>query len=145
MLEGFVQVSTIGYHYVVEASGCDAAVIGSPSRVQTALQDAARRGHMDVKTSYFYRFSPSGVSGVLVLAESHMSVHTWPEEGYAAVDVYVCGEASEPEDAIDVLIAAFGARHAHVTEIKRGVRDEDVYTHSFLSWDQQPDPSDGTV
>jgi S-adenosylmethionine decarboxylase len=134
-----VRVSTIGYHYVVEASGCDQAVIAAPSRVQAALQEAARRGRMDVKTSYFYRFSPTGVSGVLVLAESHMSVHTWPEEGYAAVDVYVCGEASEPEDAIDVLIEAFCARHAHVTEIKRGLRDEDVYTHTFLSWDQQPE------
>jgi S-adenosylmethionine decarboxylase len=133
-------VTTIGYHYLVEASGCDPEVIGDPGRTRAALLEAARCGRMETKTSYFYRFSPSGVSGMVVIAESHLSIHTWPEEGYAAIDVYVCGEASEPEEAIEVILKAFGAAHAHVTEVKRGVRDEDVFTHTLLSWDEQPVP-----
>jgi S-adenosylmethionine decarboxylase len=131
-------VTTIGYHYLVEASGCDPDVIGDPGRTRAALLEAARCGRMETKTSYFYRFSPSGVSGMVIVAESHLSIHTWPEDGYAAIDVYVCGEASEPEEAIEVVLRAFGAAHAHVTEVKRGVRDEDVFTHTLLSWDEQP-------
>jgi S-adenosylmethionine decarboxylase proenzyme len=83
------------------------------------LTRAAQDGEMGVRTSYFYRFSPSGVSGVVIVSESHISVHTWPEKGYAALDVFVCGEEVKPEKAIHSILKEIGSTDAHVTEIKR--------------------------
>lgn len=130
-------MDTIGYHYIVEATGCNPEVLGDPDAMRETLIQAARAGGMGLRTSYFYRFAPSGVSGVVIVSESHISVHSWPEKGYAALDVFVCGEAVKPETAIDFILERLGCRDAHVTEIKRGIQDEDVYTHAMLSWDER--------
>ena len=90
-------MDTIGYHYVVEASGCNQDMLADPDLIRETLQHAAREGGMEVKTTYFYRFAPKAVSGVVIVAESHITVHTWPERSYAALDVYVCGEKADPE------------------------------------------------
>lgn len=129
-------MDTIGYHYIVEAAGCDKEILGNPDGMREILIQAARAGDMGVRTSYFYRFAPSGVSGVVIVAESHLSVHSWPEKGYAALDVFVCGETAKPEQAIHFILENLGCTDAHVTEIKRGIQDEDVYTHAMLSWDE---------
>jgi S-adenosylmethionine decarboxylase len=100
------------------------------------LTRAAQDGGMGVRTSYFYRFSPSGVSGVVIVSESHISVHTWPEKGYAALDVFACGEEVKPEKAIHFILKEIGSTDAHVTEIKRGIQDEDAYTHAMVTWDE---------
>jgi len=92
---------------------------------------------MQIKSTYFFRFTPKGVSGVVILAESHISLHTWPDEGYAALDVYVCGEKADPEKAIDYILKEFGSAHAHVTELKRGIEDDNVYTHAILTWEEE--------
>jgi S-adenosylmethionine decarboxylase len=63
-------LNTIGYHYIVEAAGCDPAVLGSPDRMRDLLVQAAKVADMGIRTSYFYRFSPSGVSGVVIISES---------------------------------------------------------------------------
>ena len=129
-------MNTIGYHYIVEAAGCDSEILGSPDRMREILTDAARAGDMGVRSSFFYRFSPSGVSGVVIVSESHISVHTWPENRYAALDVFVCGEETRPEKAIHCILKEIGSRDAHVTEIKRGIQDEDAYTHAMVTWDE---------
>lgn len=74
---------------------------------------------------HLHHFSPTGVSGVAVLAESHISVHTWPEEGFAAFDVFMCGDA-KPELAVPILKQAFAAERVEVNEIRRGILDESV-------------------
>ena len=71
----------------------------------------------------FHRYAPQGVSGVLLVAESHLSIHTWPEAGYAAVDIYTCG-ALDPRAGYDVLLAALGASDGRLQEIVRGLPDE---------------------
>ncbi|MBO6758773.1 MAG: adenosylmethionine decarboxylase [Roseibium sp.] len=68
---------------------------------------------------HLHPFEPTGVSGVAVLAESHISVHTWPEAGYAAFDVFMCGDA-QPEKCVDVLTEAFRPAHSEVSELLRG-------------------------
>lgn len=135
-------MTTVGYHYIVEATGCSPAIIGDPARTREILLQAARVGRMEVKTSYFFKFNPHGISGMLIIAESHISIHAWPEDGYAAVDVYVCGKNANPEKAIDSILEAFEARHAHITEIKRGVKDEDIFTHTLLTWEENPRTGD---
>jgi S-adenosylmethionine decarboxylase len=69
----------------------------------------------------FHHFNPQGVSGVVVIAESHISIHTWPEHGYAAVDVFTCGTSVEPEKAAGVLIEGLESENHSIMEVQRGV------------------------
>src|SRR5690606_10723787 len=72
----------------------------------------------------FHQFSPQGVSGVVVISESHLAIHTWPELGYAAIDVFTCGERVDPWDACNYLIANFKAESTKTTEIERGISNQ---------------------
>lgn len=129
--------STLGEHYIVEGSGCDPEVIGSIERVQEVLNKAAEVANVHVWATSFHRFPPNGVSGVVVISESHISVHTWPEFGYVALDIYTCGEESRPEEAVKYALQAFGARNVHITEITRGLDDGDrVFYHSIITWEE---------
>ena len=83
--------ASIGHHYIVEASGCDPNIIGSVEKVQQILVKAAEIAGAHVWSISFNRFPPNGVSGVVVISESHISTHTWPEVGYGALDIYTCG------------------------------------------------------
>ncbi len=129
-------VPTVGMHYVVEAAGCSREILSDGRKLEQIFKDAARAARMTVKASHFFRFSPSGISGTVIVAESHISIHTWPEEGYAAIDVYTCGE-SDPEKAVDYILEKIGAKHAHVSEIKRGISEDDgTFTHTILTWEE---------
>lgn len=89
--------------------------------VSAALQDAAKAAGATVLKIDLHCFAPNrGITGVALLAESHISIHTWPEHAYAAVDVFMCGDA-EPHKGIEVLRRAFRARILTVTEHRRGV------------------------
>jgi len=129
-------VGTEGTHFVVEAAGCSEEILSDPKRIEQIFKEAAKAARMTVKASYFFRFRPKGVSGSVIVAESHISIHTWPELGYAAIDVYTCGE-SDPEKAVDYILHALGAKHAHVSEIRRGIPEEDgTFTHTILTWEE---------
>ena len=69
----------------------------------------------------FHQFSPQGVTGVVAIAESHVCIHTWPEFGYAAVDIFTCGEGFEPTDAAALIIEQLESRSPEITEVARGV------------------------
>ena len=88
--------------------------------LEAALREAAAAIGARVLNVAFHAFAPHGVTGVLLLAESHLSVHTWPEHGYAAVDLFTCGPAS-PEAALPILRAALGARELECVTVVRGV------------------------
>src|SRR5579864_3764135 len=78
-----------------------------------------------------------GVSGVVVISESHLSVHTWPEVGYVALDIYTCGDKARPEAAVQHALKAFGAANMHITEVTRGLDEEDkVFFHSMITWEE---------
>ncbi len=85
------------------------------------MRAAAEEARATVMNSSFHKFGPQGVSGVLVLAESHLSVHTWPEHGYAATDIYVCGESCFPRLAQVSLARALGASQTELLTIERGL------------------------
>jgi len=85
----------------------------------------------------FHRFQPTGVSGVVVISESHLSVHTWPEAGYVALDIFTCGDRGKPEAAVQYALKAFGATNMHITEVTRGLDEGDkVYFHSMITWEE---------
>lgn len=99
---------------VVRGEGLD-----DQARIEDALRDCVDACGATLLHIHTHKFTPQGVSGVAVLAESHISVHTWPEIGYGAFDVFMCGEA-EPHRAIDVLRTAFNAEDVRVKELLRG-------------------------
>ena len=127
----------IGHHYIVEASGCDPKVIGSVEKVQQILVKSAEIAGAHVWSISFSKFPPHGVSGVVVISESHISTHTWPEMGYAALDIYTCGAKVKPDKAVIYAVEAFGADTSHITEITRGIDEGDaVFYHSFITWEE---------
>jgi len=128
----------IGHHYIVEASGCDAEIISNVGKVQQILVKAAEISGAKVWSVSFSKFPPHGVSGVVVISESHISVHTWPEYGYGAIDFYTCGQSVEPEKGLNYAVEAFGASTSHITEITRGIDEGDkIYFHSFVTWEEE--------
>jgi len=129
---------TIGHHYIVEASGCDPKIIGNIEKVQQILVKAADIAGAQVWSISFNRFPPQGVSGVVVISESHISTHTWPEFGYVALDIYTCGKSVDPEKAVVFAVEAFGSSTSHITEITRGLDEGDmIYYHSFITWEER--------
>ncbi len=99
---------------VIEGEGLD-----DESRIQKAFRDCVEECGATLLHIHTHKFSPQGVSGVAVLAESHISVHTWPEIGYGAFDVFMCGDAA-PWKAVEVLRSAFDAGEVRVKELLRG-------------------------
>ncbi len=72
-----------------------------------------------------------------MISESHISTHTWPEYGYAALDFYTCGSEVDPEKAVFYAVEAFGASTSHITEITRGIEDGDrIFYHSLITWEE---------
>ena len=117
-----------GTHLIVEVVG--GSGLDDPERVERALRRCVHACKATLLHLYLHRFQPQGVSGVAVLAESHISVHTWPEIGYGAFDVFMCGDA-EPWKAIDVLRSEFAAEDIQVKSLLRGdgIVEEALQSH----------------
>jgi len=111
----------LGRHLVAELSDCDPQLLNDMGKLQTSLKEAARVSGATVVDSVFHRYNPQGLSGVVVIAESHISIHTWPEYGYAAIDCFTCGCTVDPWKAIDYLKTALNCSSANINEIKRGI------------------------
>lgn len=111
----------VGRHLIVEMFECDPKALDSLDTVKNALIDASVASNSTVVGFDFYRFKPHGVSGYVLIAESHISIHTWPEYGYAAVDVFTCGEHTNPWKGLQVLKERFKAKKVTIVEITRGV------------------------
>jgi len=107
-----------GSHLIVDM--WDASNLDDVEAIERALKAAVEAAGATLLHLHLHRFTPNGVSGVAVLAESHISIHTWPERGYAALDIFMCGDA-EPTKAIAVLRAAFQPGSINVSEHKRGI------------------------
>jgi S-adenosylmethionine decarboxylase len=112
-------VSFAGRHLLVDL--WDADNLTDIETIEAALRKAAEAADATVLSAHLHQFSDSGgVSGVLILAESHISIHTWPERDYAAIDVFMCGSCN-PHNALPILKAAFNAGSVTLNETRRGV------------------------
>ncbi len=112
--------STLGRHVVADLWGCPPAGLTDVVAIERLLREAAAACGATVLDAVFQRFATEGVSGVVIVAESHLSIHTWPERGYAAVDFYTCGDAV-PDRAVPILERALGAASVSVVRIERGL------------------------
>ena len=110
-------VRCAGVHLIVDLHG--AKRLDDIEHIETTLRRCVQAANATLLHIHLHHFQPSGVSGVAVLAESHISIHTWPESGYAALDVFMCGNAV-PENCVPVLREAFGAGRVAVSELLRG-------------------------
>src|SRR5437870_13224185 len=102
-------METVGHHYIVEGSGCNPEVISRVEQVEQIMVRAAEVADVQVWAISFHRFSPNGVSGVVVISESHVSVHRWPEDGYVALDISSCSGQGKPVAAVQNALKDFGA------------------------------------
>jgi spermidine synthase len=114
-------MKALGQHLILELYGCNAAALSSVTKVQDAMLKAARAADATIIDSIFHHFKPYGVSGVVVIAESHFAIHTWPEHRYASVDLYTCGERTRPWEAFKVVKRLFKSTHCSMMKMERGL------------------------
>ncbi len=114
-------MNALGTHLLVELRECNPEILKSLEKVRNALVSAAKEAKATIVDISFHEFNPFGISGVVVIAESHLTIHTWPEYNYAAVDIFTCGEVIKPEVAASYLIKQFESKSPSIVEIKRGI------------------------
>ena len=107
-------------HQIVEFNGCEEAKIDNSDFVRKIFLEAAKLGSATIVSECFHEFSPYGLTGVLVIAESHISIHTWPEHKYAAVDIFSCGNKVDYNKIIDYLKDKLKCKNFSSTSINRG-------------------------
>ena len=113
-------MNVLGTHLLLELRDCDPRLLDDLAHIRRQLRNAADAVGAQVVGESFHRFSPQGVTGILSIAESHISIHTWPELAYAAADIFTCGERTMPDRAADIIIAALRCQDSEITEIRRG-------------------------
>ena len=114
-------MNALGKHLLLELKDCSKEVLNDLDLLRSTLLAAAIESGATVLGESFHQFSPQGVSGVVVIAESHIFIHTWPEYGYAAADIFTCGNSVQPERAAEILIRRLGISNHSIIEIQRGI------------------------
>ena len=114
-------MNALGTHLLIELRECNPEILRSLDNVRDALVSAAKEAKATIVDISFHEFNPFGISGVVVIAESHLTIHTWPEYDYAAIDIFTCGDVIKPEVAASYLIKQFGCKSPSIVEMKRGI------------------------
>ncbi len=133
----------LGTHLLIELRDCNPSILKDLEKVKNTLISAAKEAKATIIDSSFHEFNPFGISGVVVIAESHLTIHTWPEYGYAAVDIFTCGDVIKPEIAASYLIKQFESKNPSLVEMKRGIlsHKNKKLPHKVIS-DSNNSPSD---
>jgi len=111
----------LGKHILAEFYGCSHKFLNDVKSVEEFMINAAQVANATIIDSIFHTFEPHGVSGVIVIAESHLAIHTWPEYGFASVDIYTCGETTDPWKAFEYIEEVLEPENSSVFELKRGM------------------------
>jgi S-adenosylmethionine decarboxylase len=125
----------LGTHLLAEFYGCNRDVLNDEKKISEIMTCAALVSGSTVIRPFFHKFSPHGVSGVIIIAESHIAVHTWPEYGFAALDIFSCSNLNFSETLKYIMSHSEAGRHA-ILSIKRGI-DADSPSGSPLKY---PEP-----
>ena len=113
--------NALGRHLLLELYDCNNDLLNQTETIEMFLKEAAKLVGATIVDTTFHHFSPYGVSGVVVIAESHITIHTWPEYDYAAIDVFTCDDSIPVERIVDYLVAKFEAGKFEQKLIKRGI------------------------
>ncbi len=130
-------MNKVGTHLVVDAWDAPAELLNNPEKIKQALIDSITAGKATLIDMCVHQFSPHGVTATATLAESHIAIHTWPEYGYFAADLFFCGEG-KPKEAMKILQTVLEAKQVTMKEIDRGIpsvvnKDEDIDMQELLS------------
>jgi S-adenosylmethionine decarboxylase len=126
------RLHALGTHLLLELRDCNPKTLSNLEFVQESLKNAALEAKATIVEVAFHEFSPFGISGMVVIAESHLAIHTWPEYGYAAVDVFTCGDLIDPKVAAKFLIEKFQSKNPSIIEMKRGILGHEKLPHKAL-------------
>ena len=114
-------MNVLGTHVLLELRDCDSQLLNDLRYIREELLSVANQVGAHVVGESFHQFTPQGVTGILSIAESHISIHTWPELGYAAADIFTCGDQNMPDRAAESIIAALRCQDPQITQIRRGL------------------------
>jgi len=118
-------INSVGKHLVVELSNCNPNILSNPKLLETILVTAALRSKAEVLKSFFHQFPiTGGVTAVVIISESHLSLHTWPEHRYAALDIFTCGQSANPWNALKVIAEKLEAKNTFITNLVRGEKTD---------------------
>jgi len=127
----------LGRHVLAEFYGCSPEILNNTAQIEEIMVNAALEAGAEIREVVFHEFTPQGVSGVVVISESHLAIHTWPEFGYAAVDVFTCGTAVDPWVSCYYLKKRFTAERMAAKEIKRGIFELNEDSTDFVETQQK--------
>lgn len=127
------KLNALGRHILAEIYGCDSAILNNKETIEKVMVESALKSGAEVREVAFHKFNPQGLSGVVIISESHLTIHTWPELNYAAVDIFTCGDKINPWDALNYLTKYLKATNMTATEVKRGIFEETVSMENRLA------------
>ncbi len=114
-------MQALGRHVLAELYDCDKELINDQEFIEEIMLRAVEVSGATIVKPVFHKFNPHGVSGVVVIAESHFTIHTWPEYGYCALDIFTCGDVIDNYAALTFIREKLMAKGVSVSEVKRGV------------------------
>jgi S-adenosylmethionine decarboxylase len=114
---------TVGTHILADLWGVGGEVLDNEDFLQKTMVSAAEGAGLHVISSHFHRFEPHGISGVIVLAESHATIHTWPEQGLASIDIFTCGDGKAGDDACGRIVEALKPQGRSIKRFSRGAME----------------------
>ncbi|GAC41407.1 adenosylmethionine decarboxylase [Paenibacillus popilliae] len=123
-----MEYSTFGRHVAVDTWGVDFHLLNNAEYLQTQLVEAAEACGATVLSVQSKQFEPQGATVLVMLSESHLSIHTYPERGFAAIDCYTCGETVDPQLAIDYLVSVLKPERTYAKKLIRGLGEMEVVT-----------------
>ena len=113
-------MNSLGSHLIIDAFDCNPKILDSVPQISRIINEAVLISGATPHESCFHHFSPQGVSGVIIIAESHFSIHTWPENSYAAIDIFTCGHKIKKEKAMKFIKNELEAQSIEFQELQRG-------------------------
>jgi S-adenosylmethionine decarboxylase len=116
-------MEALGKHVIAELYGCNSEILNNQELIEDIMLEAVELSGATIVKPVFHKFSPHGVSGMVVVSESHFAIHTWPEYGYCALDIFTCGDLINNQIALDYLKKKFESSNISVVEMKRGLLD----------------------
>ncbi|AIF43236.1 adenosylmethionine decarboxylase [Virgibacillus sp. SK37] len=114
-------MDTIGRHVIAELWGCNIEKLNDMGLIERIFVNAALKAGAEIREVAFHKFAPHGVSGVVIISESHLTIHSFPEHGYASIDVYTCGDIIDPNVAAEYIAEALESDSCEKVEVPRGM------------------------
>ena len=116
-------MNALGKHLLLELHDCNRKILNDIDAIREIMIAAATGCGATILGESFHQFSPQGVSGVIIIAESHLTIHTWPEHGYAGADIFTCGTTVKPEKAAEVIIERLHPKTHSIIQMYRGTAE----------------------